>query len=197
MWPVYLSRSLQVLPTAPSSPQACQAPQPRGASAASAPRCPLKTGPASPATWCSGLADAHVSSASSSPAAPGPWPCSQLAWLPQAPRTSKDPVPQAQPHSLSSQSLLVEPQKGQEVSPPPAEGCRSAISGAHTTLLLPLKMPCSALLGVGGRPARGPQLFCGPAGPSAESPGPGVWTQALSPAGVGSGPTSGLVGELG
>lgn len=39
--------------------------------------------------------------------------------------------------------------------------------------------------------------FCSPAGPDAESPGPEVWTQALSPAGVGSGPASGLVGELG
>ncbi|KAF6095100.1 hypothetical protein HJG60_012072 [Phyllostomus discolor] len=73
-------------------------------------------------------------------------------WLPHTPRTSEVPVQQAQPHSLSSQSLLVEPQKGQEVSPAPAEGCRSAIPGAHTALLLPLKTPCFALLGGNGPP---------------------------------------------
>lgn len=38
------------------------------------------------------------------------------------------------------------------MSPSPAEGCRSATSGAHTTLLLPLKMPCFALLGGDGPP---------------------------------------------
>lgn len=45
----------------------------------------------------------------------------------------------------------MEPQTGQEASPLPADGCRSATFGAYTTLLLPSGFPEDALSWAGGQ----------------------------------------------
>lgn len=125
-WLLCPPRSLRALPAAPLRLQACQAPQPRG----TVQPCPLAVSPPRLDPLAPQLGalvwPMLTSPASSSPAAPGPRPRFQLAWLLHTPRTTNIPVLQVQPSCLPGWSLLVEPQKRQEVSPLLADGCRPA-----------------------------------------------------------------------